>query len=63
MVGVTRIYRVMNEEVRRRGGKERELTGSVNHRVLKWFLQVRELMKTKYKSSESAGQTEGRLGG
>ena len=37
LVGVSRIDRVRNEEVRRRAGIERELASRANQRVLRWF--------------------------
>ena len=37
LVGVSRIYRVRNEEVRRRAGIERELASRADHRVWRWF--------------------------
>ena len=39
LVGVPLMDRVMNEEVRRRAGIERELASSADQRVLKWFGQ------------------------
>ena len=37
LVGVSRIYRVRNEDVRRRAGIERELTSRADQKVLRWF--------------------------
>ena len=37
LVEVARIYRVKNEEVRRRAGIERELASKSAQRVLRWF--------------------------
>ena len=37
LVGVTRMGRVTNEEVRRKDGIERELASRVDQRVLRWF--------------------------
>ena len=37
MVGVSRMDRVRNEEVRRRAGIERELMSRADQRVLRWF--------------------------
>ena len=37
MVGVSRIYRVRNEEVRRRVGIERELESTADQRILRCF--------------------------
>ena len=40
LVGVSRMDRVRNEEVRRRAGMERELASRADQRVLRWFGQV-----------------------
>ena len=40
LVGVSRMDRVRNEEVRRRTGIERELASRANQRVLRWFGHV-----------------------
>ena len=37
LVGVSRMDRIRNEEVRRRAGIGRELASRVEQRVLKWF--------------------------
>ena len=37
LVGVSRMDRVRNEEVRRRAGIEREFASRVDQRVLRWF--------------------------
>ena len=37
LVGVSRVDRVRNEEVRRRAGIERELASRADQRVLRWF--------------------------
>ena len=37
LVGVSRMDRVRNEEVRRRADIERELSSRVNQRVMSWF--------------------------
>ena len=37
LVGVSRMDRVRNEEVRRRAGIERELGSRADQRVLRWF--------------------------
>ena len=39
-VGVSRMDRVRNEEVRRRDGIERELASRADQRVLRWFWHV-----------------------
>ena len=43
LVGVSRMDRVRNEEVRRRAGIERELVSRVDQRVLRWFGQVERM--------------------
>ena len=40
-VGVSRMDRVRNEEMRRRAGIERELESRADHRVLRWFCHVK----------------------
>ena len=40
LVGVSRMDRVGNEEVRRRAGIERELASRADQRVLRWFGHV-----------------------
>ena len=40
LVGVSRMDRVRNEEVRRRAGIERELASRADMRVLRWFGHV-----------------------
>ena len=41
LVGVSRMGRVRNEEVRRRAAIERELASRADHRVLRWFGRVK----------------------
>ena len=43
LVGVSRIDRVGNEEVRRRGGIELELASRADQRVLRWFGHVERM--------------------
>ena len=43
LVGVSRIDRVRNEEVRRRAGIERELAIRTDQRVLRWFGHVESI--------------------
>ena len=43
LVGVSRMDRVRNEEVRRRAGIERELASRVDRRVLRWFGHVERM--------------------
>ena len=40
---MTRIYRVLNEEVRWRAGMERELANRADQRVLRWFGHVERM--------------------
>ena len=42
LVGVSRMDRVRNEEVRRRAGIDRELASTVDQKVLNWFDTRRE---------------------
>ena len=43
LVGLSRINRVRNEEVRMRAGIERELASRADQRVLKWFGHVERM--------------------
>ena len=43
LVGVSRMDRVKNEEVRRRAGIERELASRADQRVLRWFGHVERM--------------------
>ena len=43
LVGVSRMDKVGNEEVRRRAGTERELASRADQRVLKWFGHVERM--------------------
>ena len=43
LVGVSRMDRVRNEEVRRRAGIERELSSRADQRVLRWFGHVERM--------------------
>ena len=43
LVGVSRMDRVRNEEVRRRAGIERELASIADQRVLRWFGHVERM--------------------
>ena len=43
LVGVSRMDRVKNEEVRRRAGIERELSSRADQRVLRWFRHVERM--------------------
>ena len=46
LVGVSRMDRVRNEEVRRKAGIERELASRADQRVFRWFGHVEEWMST-----------------
>ena len=43
LVGVSRMDRIRNEEVRRRAGIERELASPADQRVLRWFGHVERM--------------------
>ena len=43
LVGVSRMDRVRNEEVRRRAGTEMELASRADERVLRWFGRVERM--------------------
>ena len=45
LVGVSRMDRVRNYEVRKRAGIERELASTVDHRVSRWFVLVEKMDK------------------
>ena len=65
LVGVSRMDRVRNEEVRRRAGIERELTSRADQRVLRWFGHVERMdeyrMATRVLMAEvSGGRVRGR---
>ena len=67
LVGVSRMDRVRNEEVRRRAGIERELASRADQRVLRWFGQVEKMeeyrMARRVLMAEvSGGGYEGDLG-
>ena len=46
LVGVSRMDRVRNEEVRTRAGIERELAGRADQRIMMWLRHVKEWMST-----------------
>ena len=52
LVGVSRMARVMNEEVRRRAGIERELTSRADQRVLTGLPLVLEVLEMSLNSDE-----------
>ena len=65
-VGVSRMDRVRNEEMRRRAGIERELASRADQRVLRWFRHVERMdeyhMARRVLMAEvSGGQVRGRL--
>ena len=65
LVGVSRMGRVRNEEVRRRAGIERELASRADQRVLRWFGHVERMdeyrMARKVLMEEvSGGRVRGR---
>ena len=47
LVGVSRMDRVRNEEVRRRAGIEGELASSADQRVLRWFGHVERMDESR----------------
>ena len=66
LVGVSRMNRVRNEEVRRRAGIERELSSRADQRVLRWFGHVERMdeyrMPRRVLMAEvSGGRIRGRL--
>ena len=72
LVGVSRINRGRNEEVRRRAGIERELASRTDQRVLRWFGHVermyeyrmaRRVLKTEVSGGRVRGRPEVRLDG
>ena len=65
LVGVSRMDRVRNEEVRRRVGIERELASRADQRVFRWFRHVERMddyrMARRVLMAEvSGGQVRGR---
>ena len=57
LVGVSRMDRVKNEEVRRRAGIERALTSRADMRVLRWFVHVKRM--DEYRMARRVLMTEG----
>ena len=55
LVGVSRMDRVRNEEVRSRAGIEMELVSRVDQKVLRWFGHVERM--NEYIHSRLYGQT------
>ena len=64
LVRVSLIYKVRNEEVRRRAGTERELANRVDQRVLSWSGHVAKMdeyrMARRVLAEVSGGQVRGR---
>ena len=65
LVGVSRMDRVRNEEVRRRAGIERELASRADRRVLRWFGHVGStddyrMARRVLMAEVSAGRVRGR---
>ena len=63
--GVSRIYRVRNEEVRRRAGIERQLASRADQRILRWFGHVERIddhrmARRVLMAAVSAGRVRGR---
>ena len=56
LVGVSRMNRVMNEQVRRKAGIERELASRADQRVLRWFGNVERM--DKYRKARSVLMVE-----
>ena len=66
LVGVSRMDKVRNEEVRSRAGIEKELASRADQRVLRWFGHVErmdEYRMTRWvlMSEVSGGRVRGRL--
>ena len=62
MVGVTRWYRIRNEEIRRRAGIEETLAEKVDRTVLRWFGHVERMDEGRCPRKVKAAKVEGRLG-
>ena len=65
LVGVSRMDRVRNEEVRRRAGIERELASRADQKVLRWFGYVERMdeyrmAKRVLMAEVSGGRVRGR---
>ena len=65
LVGVSRMDRVRNEEVRRRAGIERELENRADQRVLRWFGHLQRMddyrvTRIVLMAEVSGGQVRGR---
>ena len=62
LVGVSRIYKVWNKEVRRRAVIERELASREDQRVLRWFGMWQEWMSIPYGKKSVDGGSKRRSG-
>ena len=65
LVGVSRMDRVTNEEVRRRAGIERELASRAGQRVLRWFGHMERMddyrmARRVFMAEVSGGRVRGR---
>ena len=59
LVGVSRMDRVRNEEVRRRAGIGRELASRANQRVLRWFRHVERMDEYRIARRVSMAEVSG----
>ena len=59
LVGVPRMDRVGNEEVRRRAGMERELASRADQRVLRWFVHVERMDEHRMARSVMMAEVSG----
>ena len=55
LVGVSRMDSVRNDEVRRRGGIERELASRVDQRVFRWFDHVERMDECRISKGVDGG--------
>ena len=62
LVGVTRMDRFWNEEVRRRAGIERELASRADQRVLRWFGHVERIDEYRMARSVLMAEVSGGRG-
>ena len=60
MIGVTRMDRVRNEEVRRRTGVERELGDRVDERVLRWYGHMERMSEERLVKEVWKAEVEGK---
>ena len=61
LVGVSRMDRVRNAEVRRRAGLERELASTADQRVLRWFGHVERRYENRMARRVLMAKVSGRL--